>query len=199
MDVQVANSLARFFTTSLYDPNAKAAMLERLNNKYILPAARLRPAFEAFADLFDVLEISGKRAFTYATRYFENDDQRAYFDHHRGLRKRCMVRVRHYVDAGFSYLEVKLKDTRDVTVKKRLKVESPLMALDDRCLGFIETCYSDLYGKPFEQDRMPMIAMEYERITLVAREGGERTTIDTRLVFNGWQQPSPGQRRHVLH
>jgi VTC domain len=184
MDAHIANSLSRFATISLDDLNAKAAMLERLDNKYILPAVRLRPAFDAFAELFDVLEIDGKRAFTYVTRYFDNDKQRAYFDHHQGRRKRCKVRVRHYVDAGFSYLEVKLKDTRDVTVKKRLKVDSPLEALDGRCMDFIETCYRDLYGGPLEQDLMPVIAMEYERITLVAREGGERMTIDTQLVFN---------------
>jgi hypothetical protein len=183
MDAQIAHSLARFVPISLDDLNAKAAMLERLDNKYILPAARLRPAFDAFADIFDVLEIDGKRAFTYATRYFDSEDQRAYFDHHQGRRKRCKVRVRHYVDAGFSYLEVKLKDTRDVTVKKRLKVDSPLQALDDRCMAFVDTCYSDLYGVPFDQELLPVIGMEYERITLVAKEGGERMTIDTRLTF----------------
>lgn len=183
MDPRIAQSLSRFDTISLDALNSKAAMLERLDQKYIVPADRLRPAFDAFRDLFDVLEIGGKRAFTYATRYFDDPDRRAYWDHHQGRRKRCKVRVRHYVDAGFSYLEVKLKDRRDVTVKKRLKVPGPVEELDETCTGFIDRCHQDLYGVPHGRPLRPAIAMRYERITLVAKEGGERMTVDTRLDF----------------
>ena len=184
MDPLIAESLSRFAPISLEALNRKAAMLERLDNKYIIHAARLRPAFDDFADLFDVLEIGGKRAFTYATRYFDDPAQRAYHDHHQRRRKRCKVRVRHYVDAGFSYLEVKLKDARDATVKKRLKVDGPLGELDQRCMDFIDECHIDLYGEDFGRWLFPVIAMEYRRITLVAKEGGERMTIDTGLRFD---------------
>jgi hypothetical protein len=72
MDHRIAQSLSTFQTISLEGLNTKAAMLERLDNKYIVPADRLLPAFERFADTFDVLEIDGKRAFTYATDYFSS-------------------------------------------------------------------------------------------------------------------------------
>ncbi len=183
MDQRIAQSLSRFDTISLEDLNAKAAMLERLDNKYIVPADRLLPAFERFGDLFDVLEIGGKRAFTYATDYFDGPAAQAYHDHHQGRRKRCKVRIRNYVDAGFSYLEVKLKDIRDATVKKRLKLQNPTRSLCDESLAFIDACHIEMYGRPLGRQLMPVIGMEYERITLVAREGGERMTIDTRLAF----------------
>lgn len=183
MDPQIATSLSRFDTISLDALNTKAAMLERLDNKYIIPATRLAPAFDAFSDLFDVLEIEGKRAFTYATRYYDDAARRAYYDHHQGRRKRCKVRVRHYVDAGFSYLEVKLKDIRDVTVKKRLKVPNGIETLDSTCTDFIDTCYRNQYGEDFGRPLQVRIGMEYERITLVAKEGGERMTIDTSMGF----------------
>ena len=93
MDIAIASVLANFEPISLEALNGKAAMLERLDNKYIVPAARLLPAFEAFRDIFDVLEIDGKRTFTYATRYFDDEDQRAYRDHQQGRRKRCKVRA----------------------------------------------------------------------------------------------------------
>lgn len=184
MDHAIASVLAGFKPISLEDLNGKAAMLERLDNKYIVPAVRLRPAFGAFRDIFDVLEIDGKRAFTYATRYFDCQDQRAYYDHHQGRRKRCKVRVRHYVDAGFCFLEVKLKDKRDVTVKKRLKVDGFHQELDGRCMDFIDACHAELYGEPLGRHLSPVIAMRYERITLVAKEGGERLTVDTGLTFS---------------
>jgi hypothetical protein len=85
--------------------------------------------------LFDVLEIEGKRAFTYTTRYFDDVERSSYFDHLQRRRKRGKVRVRHYVDAGFSYLEVKLKEQRATTSKRRLSVDKPLTTLDG-CLFF---------------------------------------------------------------
>lgn len=183
MDARIADTLAGFQTLSLDQLNSKAAMLERLDNKYILAADAFRPALEAFAEHFDVLEIDGRRAFTYATNYYDDPEMRGYYDHHQGRRKRCKVRVREYVDAGFSYLEVKLKDKRKITVKKRLKVTDPANPLNDQALEFIEANYRSLYGEGFGKVLHPVIAMRYQRITLVAREGGERMTIDTSLHF----------------
>lgn len=184
MDPLIADSLSRFNPISLAQLNGKAAMLERLDNKYIVPAAAFRPALDAFADHFDVLEIDGKRSFTYATEYFDDPAHRAYYDHHQGRRIRSKIRVRHYVDAGFSFLEVKLKDKRAITVKKRLKLDEPLSRLDGDCLDFVEDCHQQLYGTGFGRVLSPVIRMRYERITLVAKEGGERMTIDTRLHFH---------------
>lgn len=183
MDPAISTILGGFAPISLDDLNRKAAMLERLDNKYIIPGARLRPAFEAFRDLFDVLEIDGGRAFTYATRYFDDPDQQCYRDHHQGRRKRCKVRVRHYVEAGFSYLEVKLKDRRDVTVKKRLRLDRAVQELDSGCMAFVDACHGEMYGEPLRRLLRPVISMRYERITLVAKEGGERMTVDTGLGF----------------
>ncbi len=185
MDPIIKSALHGFAPLSLEDLNAKAAMLERLDNKYIVPASLLQPALESFAALFDVLEIDGKRAFTYATTYYDDASLRGYYDHHQGRRKRCKVRVRDYVDAGFSYLEVKLKDKRSITIKKRLRLEKPETGLNDAAMDFVETCHTDMYTDPFAKSLKPVIGMEYERITLVAKEGGERMTIDTALRFAG--------------
>lgn len=187
MDPRIAESLRIFAPISLKQLNGKAAMLERLDNKYIVPAHSFHPAFLAFADLFDVLEIDGKRSFTYATEYFDDPARRGYYDHHQGRRKRCKVRIRNYVDAGFSFLEVKLKDKRSVTVKKRLELGKPLARLDRRCVDFIEECHHSQYGIRFGKRLRPAIGMQYQRITLVAKEGGERMTIDTRLQFRAGQ------------
>lgn len=183
MDPRLAATLARFAPISLEQLNARAAMLERLDNKYIIPGDRFRPAFEAFAGHFDALDIDGTRAFTYATRYFDDGALHSYHDHHQGRRKRCKVRIRSYLDAGFTYLEVKLKDRRQVTVKKRLKLPGALDRIDDRAMAFIDDCHRELYDVPLGRSLNPVIAMEYRRITLVAREGGERMTIDSGLRF----------------
>lgn len=196
MDPRIADTLARFTPITLDQLNARAAMLERLDNKYIIAADRFRPALEAFADHFDALEIGGKRAFTYTTRYFDDGDLHSYHDHHQGRRKRCKVRIRSYLDAGFAYLEVKLKDRRQVTVKKRLKLPGALDRIDERAMAFIDACHRELYDVPLGRSLVPVIVMDYQRITLVAREGGERMTIDSALNFEagGIVRPVPPDR-----
>lgn len=180
----IAECVPYFRPVSLDALNTKAEMLERLDQKYICPAPLLRPAFAAFCEHFDMLEIGGQRSFTYATRYFDSNDNRAYHDHHQGRRKRCKVRVRQYLEAGLTFLEVKLKDRRDVTVKRRLRLDHPVSDLDSRCMAFVEGEWTALYGTPFGLTLTPVLSMTYRRMTLVAKLGGERMTVDTTLSFD---------------
>jgi hypothetical protein len=166
--------------------NAKAAMLERLDNKYVVRETALRQAVAELARHFDILEIDGKRHFTYETCYFDDQKNSSYFDHHRGRRQRFKVRVRKYTDAQLCFVEVKLKDKRGITVKKRLDYTvDKYGTLDLSAWAHIHSAYGDLYGRDFSYALEPVIEMRYQRITLVVKNGGERMTIDCRLVFSG--------------
>lgn len=165
--------------------NRKAAMLERLDNKYVLQADVLARALPELSAHFDVLEIDGRRSFTYDTCYFDDPDRRSFHDHHQGRRQRVKVRVRHYVEAGLCFVEVKLKDKRGATVKKRMPCGPGLLErLDEQALQHVEQAHQALYGRPFGRTLEPVLSMRYRRITLVAREGGERMTIDTDIHFH---------------
>jgi VTC domain len=188
MEPMIEDCLAQFTPISLETLNGKAEMLERIDNKYILPAAKLKLALDDLHDAFDILEIKGKRDFGYCTCYFDDAERRGYYDHHQRRRKRCKARVRHYVDAGFSYLEVKLNEQRSMTAKRRMKIEKPLTSLDEGCMGFVKDCFRDSYGDEFDKVLQPVIVIDYQRITLVAKEGGERLTIDTALGFRSAQR-----------
>lgn len=174
----------QFAAIGLDQLNARAAMLERLDNKYIVSRAILDQAAPVFAAAFEVLEIDGLRAFTYDTCYFDDAAQRSYFDHHQGRRRRCKVRVRKYRDAGLCFVEVKLKDKRGVTVKRRLPYDGDMFrVLDSDALAHVNASYQALYGEAFPHDLGPTIEMHYQRVTLVARQGGERMTIDSNVEF----------------
>jgi VTC domain len=178
-----------FAPISLQDLNHKAAMLERLDNKYVVRAQTIRQALPELAQRFDVLEIDGLRAFTYDTCYFDDADRRSFHDHHQGRRQRVKVRVRRYVDAGLCFVEVKLKDKRGTTVKKRLPYDpGKYGTLDEQAMAHVERTYAALYGRPFARTLEPVLQMRYRRITLVARDGGERMTIDTDIRFQGSTQ-----------
>ena len=175
-----------FRPSSLAQLNAKAAMLERRDNKYVVREAVLRQAIEQLARHFDILEIDGRREFTYETCYFDDPAHTSYFDHHRGRRRRCKVRIRKYVDAQLCFVEVKLKDKRGITVKKRLDYAvDKYGVLDGEAWRHIRRAYRDLYGREFRQTLEPVIGMHYRRTTLVAKQGGERMTLDRNLVFTG--------------
>ena len=184
-------ALDGFAPISLDALNARAAMMERLDQKYVVTAAQLACAMDRLANRFDVLEIDGKRAFGYATRYFDDPALRSYHDHHQGRRLRSKVRVRRYLDAGLTFLEVKLKTLRDVTVKRRMTLPGMPEALDDAALAFVDECHRDLYGAPLGRPLVAGLGMRYARATLVARDGGERMTIDGGLVFGTDGQPRP--------
>jgi hypothetical protein len=173
-----------FTPISLATLNGKAEMLRRRDNKYIVDRAVLAKALGEFVGEFDVLEIDGRRSFTYDTCYFDSAERECYKDHHRGRRCRAKVRIRNYVDSNFCFVEVKLKDKRGETIKKRLKHDSARhQNLDSRAMQFVDHCFRELYGKPFPYKLQQALDMRYKRVTLVAKSGGERMTIDSQLHF----------------
>lgn len=165
--------------------NAKAAMLERLDNKYVVGATVLRRAAAELAMHFDVLEIDGSRSFTYETCYFDDPDRQSYFDHHQGRRRRAKVRIRKYLEAGLCFVEVKLKDRRGATIKRRLPYDpANFGVLDETALAYVHRVYFEQYRQEFPYELSRVIDMRYVRMTLVAKEGGERMTIDGQLRFS---------------
>jgi hypothetical protein len=173
-----------FDPISLDSLNAKAQMLDRLDNKYVVGVAVLRRAAAELEKYFDILEIDGRRTFTYETCYFDDVDWQSYFNHHQGRRRRAKIRIRKYVEAGLCFVEVKLKDKRGATVKKRLPYDpGKFGALDETALAYVHGVYFDQYRQDFPYELSRAIDMRYIRMTLVAKEGGERMTIDGGMRF----------------
>ena len=178
--------VAPFQSIGLEQLNAKADMLERRDNKYVVSASVLERAMDALAEYFDILEIDGKRDFAYDTCYFDDADHSAYFDHHQGRRIRCKVRMRKYVDAGLCFVEVKLKHVRGMTIKERLQRPVEMHGtFDDEAQRFVESCFRNLYQREFGRTLQPALRMRYQRVTLVAKQGGERMTVDIGMAFEG--------------
>ncbi len=176
--------LNSFDPISLDGLNAKAEMLSRIDNKYVVRSDSLQKVIVEVAGDFEILDIDNCRAFTYDTRYFDDPERSAYYEHHQGLRKGFKVRVRRYADADLCFLEVKVKGKRGQTVKHRLPHDpEQIDALSCEAFDFARTTYSDHYGKPFEYNLQRALDLRYKRITLVAKSGDERMTIDTELQF----------------
>ena len=174
----------QFDSIGLDGLNETAAMLQRLDNKYILDGDALERALPALREAFDVLDIGGQRAFSYESRYFDGPNWPSYFDHHQGRRKRAKVRTRRYLDSGACFVEIKLKDGRGSTVKHRAPCDNAAFGtLDEGALAHVRTCYRAMYQVDMPYDLARTLDTFYTRMTLVARHGGERLTIDNGLRF----------------
>ena len=174
----------QFDVVSLDELNRNASMLTRLDNKYLVPEQVLRLVLAQFSKHFDILEIDKNRLFHYESCYFDDANFRCYFDHHQGRRQRIKVRTRQYVESGLCFIEVKLKDSRGITIKRRMPYPIEKFGmLDEQAIAYINEQHVELYGRPFSTELNPTLQMRYGRATLVAKQGGERVTIDQKIHF----------------
>ena len=77
---------------------------------------------EKMQAFYKVLEVNGERIQTYRSLYFDTEDRKFYIDHHNSRVNRNKIRFREYVSSGLTFLEVKLKNNKGKTIKKRIKV-----------------------------------------------------------------------------
>jgi hypothetical protein len=101
--------VASLGTVSLDELESRAALLRRVDRKYVLDAEQLEELAARLAGDHDILEIEGERAFTYESTYFDTPDLRCFHDHVRDREPRFKARTRWYRDSGLCVFEVKLK------------------------------------------------------------------------------------------
>ena len=183
--MKVSTLLEGFENISLKSLEKKAGMLHRSENKYIVNKQRLNLLLQEMELEFDVLSIEGRRDFRYETIYFD-DNATCFYQHQQGKRQRFKVRTRKYSDhENLVYFELKLKQGRGKTKKIRIKCDkSEHGKVSDDAFLMVQKQYKKLYSKTFPYNLKPTISMNYQRITLVAKQGNERLTIDYALSFS---------------
>jgi hypothetical protein len=173
---------------SLAELNARAPLLDRLENKYVVSAAAFGDAMTVLGQDFDVLAIDGETTFTYETVYYDTETLLAYRQHAQGRRRRFKIRCRRYVESDLYFFEVKLKGSRGRTIKQRMVYDGTRHGqdtLDDPTAAFVRRCVDDTYGQAFAERLSAQLTMRYRRLTLVARDRPERLTADFALEFVG--------------
>jgi hypothetical protein len=175
----VSRAAAHFQSISLHQLG-EAALMDRVDTKFLLPTWQLPGVLEHLTGRYRVLEVNGRRLSRYNTRYFDTSDLKLYHDHHSGRAHRHKVRVRSYVDSESRFLEVKLKTNKARTLKARMSLAhdalSPMERLEaERFLGF-ESGVSPA-------DLTEAVVVDYSRLTLVRNDAPERITLDLMLTF----------------
>ncbi|MDR2411127.1 MAG: VTC domain-containing protein [Candidatus Peribacteria bacterium] len=101
--------LKGFKTITLNNLNATASFLKRIENKYLLDSKDFISIIKDLRKNFDILEIEGKKVFTYDNVYMDTDDYLFYDQHQNKLNSRIKVRTRLYVDSNLAFFELKHK------------------------------------------------------------------------------------------
>jgi len=154
----------------------KVKLLDRQDTKFVFNQIQLPLILEKIKPFYRILEINNDRIFTYDTTYFDTDDFLFYNQHHNENRKRFKVRFRKYSSNNKSFFEIKIKNNKNRTLKKRLLVDEMNEYLGEQERDLV----SRIIGLPPDQ-LTSKLELKFSRITLTDNSFNERLTIDTNL------------------
>lgn len=159
----------------------KVKLLNRVDTKFVTTQEGLCRLLEMAANDYSIQEIEGHKVMPYTTLYFDTPGHDMYAEHQRGRKNRQKIRVRRYENSGVSFFEVKRKNNKGRTDKKRIEIPVRTPAPED---------YHEFlarYSRYADSDLTPHLSNEFRRITLVNRAMTERLTIDLDLKFHNEQ------------
>lgn len=171
----------RMETITLEEMNS-VKLMNRIDTKYVASETMVMRLLEETARYGYRAQVHcGVIAARYDTRYFDTESRDMYVVHHNRQLTRQKIRTRHYEDGSASYLEVKNKNNRGRTKKKRIEI--PIEDL----MGFAGNSEAVSFIEPLAryniQSLTPAIATRFVRITIVNPELTERITLDLNLEF----------------
>ena len=177
----IFQNLPNDFQTLSIDELDKVKLLDRQDTKFVFNQDQLPVILEKIRPFYKILEISNDLVFNYDTTYFDTDDFLFYNQHHNENRKRFKVRLRKYSSNSNLYFEIKIKNNKNRTIKKRLMVGEMNEVLGEKEKNLV----SEIIGL-LPNQLSPMLNIQFTRITLADLSFSERLTIDTNLsVKNG--------------
>ena len=178
--------LLRRYDPITLDEMSGVKLLNRTDTKFVTNVPTLMRLLEMASDEYYAQDIDGARIAPYYTVYFDTDDCAMYHCHEAGHANRQKLRVRSYVDSDLHFLEVKTKNNRGRTKKKRLTLDNfnpeACAQFNVRGSQYQEFLHTWLRYDPALLSEQ--LENRFDRITLVNKGKTERLTIDTNLRFH---------------
>jgi hypothetical protein len=188
--------LGSFHPTTLEDLNG-LKLLSRYDTKFIFHQSRLDSLLDYLSKGYRILEIGGRRRFSYETLYYDTDDFFFYHQHHNRTYGRYKVRCRRYVESGQCFFEVKFKNNKRKTIKSRLPLKEKRIhrEISESSKEFARS-HILLNDVDIMEKIKPKLTVNYSRMTFANATTEDRFTIDTGLAYSG--RISPGRRLNGL-
>ena len=165
---------------------SSVSLMNRIDTKFVTTVQRLQVILnEALQVGYQVQEIDGQRLLSYTSVYYDTPDLKMYTAHRNGKKTRQKVRVRTYLIDNQSFLEIKHKNNKGRTKKKRICIPN------DAVMNFvtIQEAAEFLQKKSWwkSDDINPETTTDFDRFTLVNKAMTERLTIDLNLRFRNFR------------
>ncbi|HIF14264.1 MAG TPA: polyphosphate polymerase domain-containing protein [Bacteroidetes bacterium] len=173
--MQNNNNLLDTFKTISLEEMDSAQLMNRIDTKYTIPINKLEKILNTLPEHYDILSINNERSFEYHTVYFDTEDHKLYHLHQNGKLNRYKFRIREYCNTGNSFFEIKIKNNKGRTNKKRQSISG--WHLKEKELDFIQK------ELDFSETLIPSLTINFKRFTLVNRSKTERVTIDRDLYY----------------
>ncbi|QEG35708.1 polyphosphate polymerase domain-containing protein [Bythopirellula goksoeyrii] len=154
------------------------ALMDRVDTKYVLGRDHLLHLLSQLKSEYSVLEVEGVCVSPYATLYFDTPELTSYLDHHNGKLNRKKIRMRKYSSNGCCFFEIKLKNSKGRTKKRRIAIPAIEENISPNLGDFVLSQTGDL------PDLKPQLWIYFSRITLVNQLCAERVTFDLGLDFH---------------
>lgn len=184
-------ALDRFAGIDLDDLVSEAALMTRVDRKYVLTQDAAAAVIGTLDSGIRILDIAGMRAFRYESVYFDTPDLLSFRMAAQPRRRRFKLRTRTYVDARTAFLEVKTRGARSATVKDRIAYEpAERRTLTDEARGYAAEALNAIgVGSGRADDLGIRLTTLYRRATFVAPDGSARSTLDTDLEWRDASGP----------
>jgi hypothetical protein len=178
LNPDIKNSL-KDFQSILLSEMGDVKLMDRMDLKYTLSNRNLPLLLEKLKKNYKVLKIGDSNISTYKTLYFDTKNFDLYFKHHNGQLNRYKIRYRNYVESNLGFLEVKFRNNKGRMLKDRIRQNEIPLTWNETLTDFL------LRKTPYQPDLLiPMVWVNYRRITFVGKETKERVTIDMNLEFS---------------
>ncbi|MBP5425395.1 MAG: polyphosphate polymerase domain-containing protein [Prevotella sp.] len=161
-------------------------LMNRTDTKFVTTKPMLKRLLQMAANEYYAQDIDGQRMADYYTVYFDTPDCNMYTVHETGHTNRQKLRVRSYVDSNLNFLEVKTKNNKGRTKKKRVSLDD-FNPEDNSEFSILDSQFSDFLHDNLHYDPQTLsrqLENRFKRITLVNKGKTERLTIDTNLNFH---------------
>ena len=167
-----------------------AQLMRRRDTKYVLPLALLPELLEAVKADYYAMYVNDIRMMPYHTVYYDTPGYEMYLAHHNQRLNRYKIRRRTYETNQLSFLEVKHKNNKGVTNKKRI-------AQDGK--GEVYNAQFVAENSPYDYKNIkPVLENRFLRIMLVNKHMAERVTIDLQLQFSRYKGAVQKQVPHLV-
>ena len=185
------NYITSFESNSLEEMDS-VSLMKRVDTKFVFNRSLLEEIFPLLADQYKLLYVNDVVKSKYTSLYFDTTDFKFFMNHHNGKLNRSKVRFREYIDSQVSFLEVKRKNSKGKTIKKRVQVDTPTKTLNLDQKKFIKNRLKEDYELLYCHTNF------FHRITMVNKFLKERITIDFDLRFESDKKTIKDETNHIV-